>query len=147
MGQVIVDNLDGHLSVDEFIKDNLCHFHAAMIELGLGDPKDFNKNYLHTLVERGMLLCPILYEGKNVGALMANSNEDLWDRHKVILNISAYVIPEYRGKNVLLKALNYIKRRINDEVLKRYHFVFHFNVHHTKKPLGKVIDQVCEIDF
>lgn len=147
MGQVIVDNLDGHLSVDDFLKDNLCYFHAVMTELNLGDTKNFNVDYLHRLVELGTLLCPVLYDGENVGALMLSSSYDLWDRNKGVINVAAYIKPEYRGKNVLLKALNYIKRRMNDEVLKRYHFVFHFNVHHTKKPLGKVIDQVCEIDF
>ena len=147
MGQVVVDNLDGHLSVDDFLKDNLCHFHDAMIELDLGDPKKFNITCLRHMVEQGAVLCPVLYDGENVGALMLSSSYDLWDCGKGIINVAAYIKPEYRGKNVLLKALNYIKRRMNDEVLKRYHFVFHFNVHHTKKPLGKVIDQVCEIDF
>ena len=147
MGQVIVDNLDGELSVDDFLKDNLCHFHAAMIELGLGDPENFNLEYLQHLVELGALLCPVLYDGKNVGALMLSSSCDLWDCNKGVINVAAYIKPEYRGQNVLLKALNYIKCRIHEEVLEQYHFVFRFNVHHTKKPLGRVVDQVCELDF
>lgn len=147
MGQVVVDNLDGHLSVDEILKANLCHFHDAMIELGLGDPKKFNISCLRHMVEQGALLCPVLYDGKNVGGLILSSSSDLWNCNKGIVHVTAYIKPEYRGKNVLLKALNYIKRRMNDEVLKQYHFVFRFNVHHTKKPLGKVIDQICEIDF
>ena len=147
MGQVVVDNLDGHLTVNEVLKDNLCHFRDAMIELGLGDPKEFNISCLRHMVEQGALLCPVLYDGKNVGGLILSSSSDLWDRNKGIVHVTAYIKPEYRGKNVLLKALNYIKRCMNDEVLKQYHFVFRFNVHHTKKPLGKVIDQVCEIDF
>lgn len=147
MGQVIVDNLDGHLSVDEVLKDNLCHFHDAMIELDLGDPKNFNIECLRHFVEQGAILCPVLYDGKNVGGLMLSSSADLWDCNKGIIHVTAYIKPEYRGKNVLLKALNYIKRSIYDEVLERYHFVFRFNVHHSKKPLGRVVDQVCEIDF
>lgn len=147
MGQVIVDNLDGRLSVNEILKDNLCHFRDAMIELDLGDPKKFNISCLRHMVEQGALLCPVLYDGENVGGLILSSSSDLWDCDKGIVYVTAYIKPEYRGKNVLLKALNYIKRSINSEVLKRYHFVFRFSVHHTKKPLGKVIDQVCEIDF
>lgn len=145
MAKVVVDNLSGNLSFEEVLNNNLCHFQDAMVELGLGDPENFNVDYLQQLVESGALLCPILYDGKNIGGLMISSDRDLWDRNKGVINIAAYIKPEYRGKNVLLKALNYIKRRMYK--LEQYHFVFRFNVHHTKQPLGRVVDYVCELDF
>lgn len=148
MGKVVLDNLDHQFEFDYIIDNYFKYAIATMEELGLGHASSFNFDSLKRMYSMGANICPINYDGLNVGLLMWTVTPDLWNKNKVAFNVSAYVEPQYRGKNVLFGALNCIKRYVYSfEGANDFEFVFRFNVADGQKPIGRVVDHICEIEF